>query len=62
MTHRGEVRTLLDEKSVIRAVAELKRLGVEVIAVEGSARNIKITNEEDLWFAEAILKSVVSGQ
>jgi 2-C-methyl-D-erythritol 4-phosphate cytidylyltransferase len=39
----------------------VERLGVEIIAVEGSARNIKITQEEDLVSAEAILKSVVSG-
>src|SRR5437870_3008419 len=38
----------------------VERLGVKVVTVEGSARNIKITNEEDLVFAEAILKSVVS--
>ena len=31
-----------------------------LVAVEGSARNIKITREEDLALAEAILKSVVS--
>jgi 2-C-methyl-D-erythritol 4-phosphate cytidylyltransferase len=40
----------------------VERLGVDVVAVEGSARNIKITNEEDLAFCEAILKSVVSSQ
>lgn len=40
----------------------VERLGVEVVTVEGSARNIKITNEEDLAFCEAILKSMVSGQ
>lgn len=40
----------------------VERLGVEIVAVEGSARNIKITQEEDLVLAEAILKSVVSGQ
>src|SRR5687767_4686771 len=40
----------------------VERLGVEVVTVEGSARNIKITNEEDLAFCEAILKSVASGQ
>jgi 2-C-methyl-D-erythritol 4-phosphate cytidylyltransferase len=40
----------------------VERLGVAVVTVEGSARNIKITNEEDLAFCEAILKSVVSGQ
>jgi 2-C-methyl-D-erythritol 4-phosphate cytidylyltransferase len=34
----------------------VERLGVETIAVEGSARNIKITEEEDLSLAEAILK------
>ena len=37
----------------------VERLGVEVAAVEGSARNIKITNEEDLSVAEAILNSVI---
>ena len=35
----------------------VERLGVHVIAVEGSARNIKITNEEDLAFCEAMLNS-----
>lgn len=39
----------------------VERLGVEVSVVEGSARNIKITQVEDLILAEAILKSVVSG-
>jgi 2-C-methyl-D-erythritol 4-phosphate cytidylyltransferase len=40
----------------------VERLGVEIVAVEGSARNIKITREEDLTLAEAILESVVRGQ
>ena len=40
----------------------VERLGAEIIAVEGSARNIKITREEDLVLAEAILSSVVSSQ
>lgn len=40
----------------------VERLGVEVVTVEGNTRNIKITNEEDLAFCEAILKSVVSSQ
>ena len=34
----------------------VERLGVAVVTVEGSARNIKITNEEDLAFAEGLLK------
>lgn len=38
----------------------VERLGVEIVAVAGSARNIKITNQEDLAFAVSILKSVVS--
>src|SRR5260221_7771492 len=33
----------------------VERLGVEIVAVEGSARNIKITQAEDLVWAEAIL-------
>ena len=33
----------------------VERLGVKVTAIEGSARNIKITKEEDLRIAEAIL-------
>jgi 2-C-methyl-D-erythritol 4-phosphate cytidylyltransferase len=37
----------------------VERLGVEIVAVEGSARNIKITKEEDLVLGEALLKSVV---
>jgi len=40
----------------------VERLGVEIVAVEGSSRNIKITQEEDLVLAEAILLSVVSSQ
>ena len=40
----------------------VERLGVEIVAVEGSARNIKITREEDLMIGEAILRSVVSRQ
>jgi 2-C-methyl-D-erythritol 4-phosphate cytidylyltransferase len=38
----------------------VERLGLEIVAVEGSARNIKITQEEDLALAEAILKTVGS--
>jgi 2-C-methyl-D-erythritol 4-phosphate cytidylyltransferase len=34
----------------------VERLGVEVATIEGSARNIKITREEDLRIAEAFLK------
>ena len=40
----------------------VERLGAEIIAVEGSARNIKITQEEDLVLAKAILSSLVSSQ
>jgi len=35
----------------------VERLGAEIIAVEGSARNIKVTRAEDLVLAEAILQS-----
>src|SRR2546423_5129060 len=35
----------------------VERLGVPIAAVEGNARNIKITNEEDLAMAEILLKS-----
>jgi 2-C-methyl-D-erythritol 4-phosphate cytidylyltransferase len=35
----------------------VERLGVEVVAVEGSARNIKITRQEDLMLGEALLRS-----
>ena len=38
----------------------VEKLGIEIVAVEGSARNIKITTEEDLAWAR--LMSVVSGQ
>jgi len=34
----------------------VERLGVEIVALAGSARNIKITNQEDLAFAAALLK------
>jgi 2-C-methyl-D-erythritol 4-phosphate cytidylyltransferase len=40
----------------------VEQLGVEVVAIEGSSRNIKITQQEDLALAEAILLSFVSGQ
>jgi 2-C-methyl-D-erythritol 4-phosphate cytidylyltransferase len=40
----------------------VERLGAEIAAVEGSARNIKITQEEDLVLARAILSSFVSSQ
>ena len=36
----------------------VERLGVPVVAIEGSARNIKITNEEDLAVAEALVKTL----
>ena len=36
----------------------VERLGVEIVAVEGSARNIKITREEDLLLAEVLLKTL----
>jgi 2-C-methyl-D-erythritol 4-phosphate cytidylyltransferase len=36
----------------------VERLGIEIVAVEGSARNIKITREEDLALAEALLRQV----
>jgi len=35
----------------------VERLDVEIVAVEGSARNIKITKREDLMFAEALISS-----
>jgi 2-C-methyl-D-erythritol 4-phosphate cytidylyltransferase len=36
--------------------ALVERLGIEIVAVEGNARNIKITREEDFMLAEAILR------
>jgi len=45
---------LTDESSLV------ERLGVTVAIVEGSSRNIKITREEDLIVAEAILKQINS--
>jgi 2-C-methyl-D-erythritol 4-phosphate cytidylyltransferase len=47
---------LTDESSLV------ERLGVKIVAVEGSQRNIKITRPEDLAIGEAILKSVGGGQ
>jgi 2-C-methyl-D-erythritol 4-phosphate cytidylyltransferase len=41
---------LTDESSIV------ERLGVSIATVEGSSRNIKITREEDLVIAEAILR------
>lgn len=40
----------------------VERLGIEVVTVEGSSRNIKITREEDLPLAEAMLSYFVRGQ
>lgn len=37
----------------------VERLGVNVVAITGSARNIKITNEEDIAVAEILLKMSV---
>jgi 2-C-methyl-D-erythritol 4-phosphate cytidylyltransferase len=39
----------------------VERLGVPIVAVEGSARNIKITTQEDLMFAQSVLGSLESG-
>ncbi len=36
----------------------VEKLGVKISIVKGSARNIKITHEEDLIFAEALLKTI----
>ena len=47
---------LTDESSLV------ERLGVKIVTVEGSSRNIKITRPEDIPIAEAILKSVGSEQ
>jgi 2-C-methyl-D-erythritol 4-phosphate cytidylyltransferase len=49
---------LTDESSLV------ERLGVKIVAVEGSQRNIKITRPEDLVVGEAILNqwAVGSGQ
>jgi len=35
----------------------VERLGVEIVTVQGSARNIKITSAEDLTLADALLKN-----
>jgi len=45
---------LTDESALV------ERLGVRIVTVEGSPRNIKITRQEDLLVGEAILKN--SGQ
>ena len=34
----------------------LERIGEQVVIIEGNYDNIKITTQEDLYFAEAILK------
>jgi 2-C-methyl-D-erythritol 4-phosphate cytidylyltransferase len=43
---------LTDESALV------ERLGVKIAIVEGSARNIKITREEDLAIGEALLKQI----
>jgi 2-C-methyl-D-erythritol 4-phosphate cytidylyltransferase len=47
---------LTDESSLV------ERLGVRIVSVEGSSRNIKITRPEDLVVGEAILKTVSGEQ
>lgn len=47
---------LTDESALV------ERLGVRIVTVEGSPRNIKITRQEDLAVGEAILKSVSGKQ
>ena len=47
---------LTDESSLV------ERLGVKVVTIEGSPRNIKITRQEDILVGEAILKSVSGEQ
>ncbi len=42
---------LTDESSLV------ERLGVKIVTVEGSSRNIKITRPEDIAVAEALLKN-----
>jgi 2-C-methyl-D-erythritol 4-phosphate cytidylyltransferase len=43
---------LTDESSLV------ERLGVKIVAIEGSSRNIKITRPEDIALGEAILKEM----
>ena len=43
---------LTDESSLV------ERLGVRIVAVEGSSRNIKVTQREDLMLAEVLLKEL----
>lgn len=47
---------LTDESSLV------ERLGVKIITVEGSSRNIKITRQEDILVGEAILMAMSSEQ
>jgi 2-C-methyl-D-erythritol 4-phosphate cytidylyltransferase len=46
---------LTDESALV------ERLGVPITIVEGSARNIKITREEDIVIGEALLKEMRAG-
>jgi 2-C-methyl-D-erythritol 4-phosphate cytidylyltransferase len=46
---------LTDESALV------ERLGVPITIVEGSARNIKITREEDIVIGEALLKEMHAG-
>ena len=39
--------------------SKLREMGVEILAVEGSGRNIKITQAEDLVAGEALLKMLL---
>ena len=48
--------SLTDESSLV------ERLGVRIVTIEGSRRNIKITRTEDIFIGEAILRAVGSGQ
>jgi len=62
LLRRAYEETDVSDPELTDESALVERLGVRIAIVEGSSRNIKITREEDMIIAEAILKSVSSKQ
>ena len=57
LLRRAYEQVNVSEASFTDEASVVERLGVKIVTVEGSARNIKITRPEDLVIAEAILKN-----
>jgi 2-C-methyl-D-erythritol 4-phosphate cytidylyltransferase len=62
LLRRAYEETDVSDPELTDESALVERLGVKIVTVEGSPRNIKITRQEDLAVGEAILKSVSGKQ